>query len=98
MDPGALVGRNLARIRRAKGLTQEQLEELSEVSQQYVSGLEAGNRNPTIRVLMKLAGALDVSVFTLLEGLEQDLQPANQRGKGGKKRTGGGSRSRQGSD
>ena len=32
MHPGAQVGLNLARLRREKGLTQEQLEELSDVS------------------------------------------------------------------
>ena len=46
MDMRRLVGRNFARIRREKGLTQEQVEELSGFSQQYISGLEQGRRNP----------------------------------------------------
>lgn len=48
MDMRRLVGRNFARIRRAKGLTQEQVAELSGFSQQYLSGLEQGRRNPTV--------------------------------------------------
>lgn len=56
-----LVGRNLARIRHAKCLTQEQVEERSGFSQQYLSGLEQGWRNPTIVTLHELAQALRVS-------------------------------------
>jgi len=61
MDVRALVGRNFARIRAAKGLTQEQLEERSGFSQQYLSGLERGKRNPTIVTLHELAQALGVT-------------------------------------
>ena len=38
MDMRKLVGRNFARIRREKGLTQEAVEERSGFSQQYLSG------------------------------------------------------------
>lgn len=61
MDVRALVGRNFARIRAAKGLTQEQIEERSGFSQQYLSGLERGKRNPTIVTLHELAQALGVT-------------------------------------
>ncbi len=61
MDVRSLVGRNFARIRAAKGLTQEQIEERSGFSQQYLSGLERGKRNPTIVTLHELTQALGVS-------------------------------------
>ncbi len=54
MDMRKLVGRNVARIRREKGLTQEQLAEISGFSQQYISGLEQGRRNPTVVTLYEL--------------------------------------------
>ena len=66
MDMRKLVGRNLVRIRREKGLTQEQLEVLSGYSQQYLSGLEQGKRNPTIIALYELAQALGVSHVDLV--------------------------------
>jgi transcriptional regulator with XRE-family HTH domain len=66
MDMRALVGRNFARIRRQKGLTQEQVEERSGFSQQYLSGLEQGQRNPTIVSLFELAQALGVSHVDLV--------------------------------
>ena len=66
MDMRLLVGRNVARLRRAKGLTQEQLEERSGFSQHYLSGLERGQRNPTIVTIYELAQALDVDFRELL--------------------------------
>ncbi|WP_245612297.1 helix-turn-helix transcriptional regulator [Sphingomonas changbaiensis] len=62
-----LVGRNAARIRRQKGLTQEQLAERSGLSQQYISGLEQGRRNPTVVTLFELATALGVSHVDLVQ-------------------------------
>ena len=67
MDMRRLVGRNLERIRRAQGLTQEQLEARSGFSQQYLSGLERGRRNPTVVTVYELAQALRVSHLDLLQ-------------------------------
>ena len=66
MDMRRLVGRNVKRIRQEKGLTQEQLAELSGFSQQYISGLERGRRNPTVVSLYELAAALGVSHVELV--------------------------------
>jgi transcriptional regulator with XRE-family HTH domain len=66
MDMRKLVGENTARIRKEKGLTQEALAEKSGLSQQYISGLENGQRNPTIVTLYELANALGVSHVELV--------------------------------
>lgn len=66
MDMRKLVGRNAVRLRKEKGLTQEQLAEISGLSQQYISGLEQGRRNPTIVTIHELAVALGVSHIDLL--------------------------------
>ena len=70
MDMRRLVGTNFARVRREKGLTQEQVAERSGFSQQYISGLERGRRNPTIVSIYELAQALGVSYLELLTGSE----------------------------
>ncbi|SDA36865.1 helix-turn-helix domain-containing protein [Sphingomonas sp. NFR15] len=62
-----LVGDNCARIRKARGYTQEQLAELSGLSQQYLSDLERGKRNPTVVTVNEIALALGVSHLDLLE-------------------------------
>lgn len=66
MDMRKLVGRNAARLRKAAGLTQEQLAERSGFSQQYLSDLERGRRNPTVVTLRELATALGVSHVELV--------------------------------
>jgi transcriptional regulator with XRE-family HTH domain len=66
MDMRKLVGANVARARREKGLTQEVLSEKSGLSQQYISGLERGHRNPTIVTVYEIASALGVSPASLL--------------------------------
>ncbi|OUI80716.1 transcriptional regulator [Gluconobacter sp. DsW_056] len=70
MDMKRLVGKNFARLRQEKGLTQEQVEERSGFSQQYLSGLERGHRNPTVVTLYELAQALET---TPVEFLQPDL-------------------------
>ena len=66
MDMRKLVGRNVKRTRQEKGLTQEQLAELSGFSQQYISGLEQGRRNPTVVSLYEFATPLGVSHMELI--------------------------------
>lgn len=72
MDMRKLVGRNFARLRREKGLTQERVEELSGFSQQYLSDLERGKRNPTIVTLYELAQAIGVSHVDLVQPYDGD--------------------------
>jgi transcriptional regulator with XRE-family HTH domain len=66
MDMRKLVGANVSRIRAQRGLTQEQFADLSGFSQQYISGLEHGKRNPTVVTVYELAKALGVSHLDLL--------------------------------
>ena len=66
MDMRKLVGRNFARLRREKGLTQEEVEVRSGFSQQYLSSLERGRRNPTVITIYELAQALGVDHVELV--------------------------------
>nr|WP_156942740.1 helix-turn-helix transcriptional regulator [Mesorhizobium sp. L48C026A00] len=45
----------MQRFRQKNHLTQEQLAEISGFSQQYISGLEKGRRNPTIVTIYEFA-------------------------------------------
>lgn len=67
MDMRRLVGSNVRELRLEKNLTQEQFAELSGLSQQYISGLERGLRNPTIVTLYEIATALNVQPTDLLK-------------------------------
>jgi DNA-binding XRE family transcriptional regulator len=55
------LGRNLRRVRTAAGLTQTALVKRLGMDRSYVSGLEAGQRNPTAVTLQRLAKVLKVT-------------------------------------
>ena len=71
MDMRKLVGWNFARLRREKGLTQEEVQARSGFSQQYLSSLERGRRNPTVITIYELAQALGVRHVQLVEPDDQ---------------------------
>jgi transcriptional regulator with XRE-family HTH domain len=74
MDMRRLVGQNVRRIRQKRGLTQERFAEISGFSQQYLSSLENGRRNPTVVTLYELAIALGVSHLDLLRPTKKQKQ------------------------
>ena len=61
-DVRRMVGRNVKRLRIAAGLSQAQLAERMGVDRAYVSGLELGQRNPTVVTLWHIAKALGVKL------------------------------------
>lgn len=67
MDPVALLGRNVRALRIAAGLSQEELAFRAGMKRSYLSDLERGTRNPTVRALGRLAAALEVPACRLLE-------------------------------
>ena len=66
MDMRRLVGQRVREARVALGLSQEQLAERSGFSQQYISGLERGLRNPTVVSLFEIAQALGTTPVALI--------------------------------
>ncbi|MDQ0340233.1 transcriptional regulator with XRE-family HTH domain [Caldalkalibacillus uzonensis] len=56
----------LRTLRKAKGLTQEELGRKVNVTKVSISGYESGNRSPDMDTLKMLADALDVSIDYLL--------------------------------
>jgi len=67
MDIRAVVGRNVRQYREANGLSQEQLAFEADLHRTYVSGVERGVRNPTVKIVYRLADALGVAASKLLE-------------------------------
>jgi transcriptional regulator with XRE-family HTH domain len=62
-----LLGRKVRDRRIKKGLSQEEFADLAGLDRTYVSGIERGVRNPTVRTLKTIADALDMSISELLE-------------------------------
>jgi transcriptional regulator with XRE-family HTH domain len=74
MDVRRIVGENLRQYRLAAKLSQEEMAARMGVEQGYVSGLEAGRRNPTIVTLWHAAVALGIRPSLLLEALWKSPQ------------------------
>jgi transcriptional regulator with XRE-family HTH domain len=65
-DVAASLAQNLRQLRVARGLTQEQLAKVSGVPRPTWAHLESGAANPTLGVLVRVAGALQVSIEELI--------------------------------
>lgn len=60
------LGRRIQAIREKAGLTQEELEEKTGVNTKYISAIERGQKNVTIKTLEKLAKGLNVELYEFL--------------------------------
>lgn len=67
MDIGQRLAKNMRRIRRDKGWSQEELADRAGVHRTYISGVERLVRNPTITVVGRIAQALEISVGELVD-------------------------------
>lgn len=65
----ATVGKTIRRIRKERGLTQEQLAERADCHPNYVGGVERGERNVALLNILYFARALGVRPERLFEDL-----------------------------
>lgn len=67
MDICKRLGRNVQRLRKEKGWSQEDYADRAGIHRTYISDIERGARNPTVAVVEKLAKSLGVKTGTLLD-------------------------------
>lgn len=60
------IGQRIRRLRKAQGLSQEELAERVNISTTHMSHIETGNTKLSLGVLVETAAALEVSVDDLL--------------------------------
>lgn len=60
------MGANVRRLRKERGLTQEELAHSAEIDLTYLGGIERGRRNPSVLVLARLSVVLNVRPGELL--------------------------------
>jgi transcriptional regulator with XRE-family HTH domain len=80
-DRAKLFGKQLARLRRAKGLKQHELAERIGSGPQYVSHIETGRNKPGFDNIFELAEELDVSPMELFyaAGLDENKEALQKR-------------------
>lgn len=59
------LGKQIAKLRKSKGLTQGQLAEQIEVTQAYLGHIEQGIKSPSLETLEKIAEILKVQIKDL---------------------------------
>lgn len=60
------IADNLRQIRARKRISQDNLAEMCEISQQYICKIENEKVNPSIHILFKIAEALEITVNDLI--------------------------------
>ena len=67
-NPQSKIGKNLKKLRQEKGISQDRLSKLADLSLNTVVTVESGaNPNPTIETLTRIAKALEVGVNELIK-------------------------------
>ncbi len=62
------ISKNIRKLREQKGISQDRLSKLADISLNTIAKLELDNtQNPTIETLQKIAKALDVKVEDLIK-------------------------------
>jgi len=61
----------LKELRLEKGLSQESLANQSEIDRTYISDIEKGERNISLKIIEKLSGALQISLSELFIKIEK---------------------------
>lgn len=74
MDPAVVFGRVLRTFRKEKSMTQEQLALAAGVERNFVSLIERGVNQPALRIIFKLATALETTPSMLLAVVEERLE------------------------
>jgi DNA-binding XRE family transcriptional regulator/mannose-6-phosphate isomerase-like protein (cupin superfamily) len=75
-DIGEVLAASVAQVRRAAGLTRSAVAARAGVSPAYVSQMESGTANPTVRTLCQIADALGATPAELLGGTRPGTVPA----------------------
>jgi transcriptional regulator with XRE-family HTH domain len=62
------LGEEIRRIRKIRGLSQEQLAFQAEVDRSYIGGVERGERNVSFLTLVRIAKSLGCDIAELTKG------------------------------
>ncbi len=73
-------GKAIRRRRRELDLSQEELAEKAELHRNYVSGIETGTRNPSLKNIEKLAKALDIPITRLFSEYDVEVESEPHKG------------------
>lgn len=62
-----LLGKNIAKARKAKGLSQNQLAEMLDISREHLAKIETAKRCLSINLLFRISSVLDIKEESLFK-------------------------------
>ena len=62
MNLKKMIGARIQKLRKQKGLTQDELSEKVNISSKYLSSIERGKENPTLNTFISIAEELSVDI------------------------------------
>lgn len=74
MDVRPVFGNRIRELRKARGLSQEELGHRANLDYRYVGGVERGERNPSLISITRLANALGVPLSELFKPFRDKLR------------------------
>lgn len=73
------LGARIRDMRKSQGLSQEQLAEVSGLHHTYIGAVERGERNISIKSLLKITDALKISMGEVFESVDPDRNDLENR-------------------
>lgn len=61
------IGKRIAAVRKRKKITQDQLSFIADMDRTYLTRLERGQANPSVKMLHKIARKLNIKISSLLK-------------------------------
>lgn len=71
MEAREIFGENVRRERNAAGISQEELAFRAGLARSYMSDVERGERNPTVKIIARISAALKIKGGTLVDGIPE---------------------------
>jgi len=72
-----VFGKEISRLRRRLGISQEELGFRTDLHRTYISQIERGIKSPTLGVILKLARKLGISAAKLISNVEKKARKEN---------------------
>lgn len=79
MDICSVIGANIRKLRAAKRLSQEELAFRAGIDRSYLSEVENGHKNLSVKVLDQIAAALDEDISGIFAGYRRAAKEPGSR-------------------
>ncbi len=71
-----IIGKNIVRIRKEQNITQEDLCGMAEIDRSFLSSVENGKGNVSVKTLVTIASCLNTTLVNLVEKEEKSPKKA----------------------